>query len=391
MKDLTASLRGHLAGEVTTMATCWKITRTDGTILGFTDHNENIIVSAITYEAATGFTPTSVQSNEKLSVDNLEAEGLIDSSTITEGDLLAGLYDYAGVEIFMVNYSSVGAGLLKLKKGTLGEVTVKQENFTAEVRSLSQNLQQNVGEVYSVDCRANFGDNRCGINLEPDDWQANASFAVNDEVLAVEYDGRRYLCTSSGVSDYVAWSSSNVFSVTLSNGNLDATEATTSATGVIANRTLTRNRYWEIVVSSLGTATASSISFGIHNDTASATYENVAASTRLDGHAFASVIEAGDTLMFAFNASSGYFWIGQNGIWLDGNPSTGTSAYATVAAASSWYHGSVLRVNPLPFLTVLLPSLLRQICPTVSQAHSVQSVLNLFGILEWEVRQLMVL
>lgn len=337
MKSISASLKSHLQGEVTTLATCWKITRSDGIILGFTDHDEDVTISSVLYEAATGFTPTTIQSNESLSVDNLETDGLIDSSTVTDGDLIAGLYDYADVEIFMVNYASVTSGLLLLKKGTLGEVTVKQDQFRAEVRSLSQKLQQTIGEVFSANCRADLGDARCGITLEPNDWQEFVSCAVGNEVLATDYDGRRYVCSTAGISDHAAWSSSAIFNITLSNNNYDAAEATTSATGVIGNRALSGNRYWEIVVGSLGTATASSVSFGIHNSQSNVKYTDVAGSTRIDGNAFASVVQTGDRIMFAVNASAGLFWVGKNGVWLDGNPTAGTSAYATVAAASTWY------------------------------------------------------
>jgi len=37
-KTLNHALAQHLAGEVTTLATCRKITRRDGVVLGFTDH-----------------------------------------------------------------------------------------------------------------------------------------------------------------------------------------------------------------------------------------------------------------------------------------------------------------------------------------------------------------
>ena len=37
-KTISSGLAQHLAGQVTTLATCWKITRRDGVVLGFTDH-----------------------------------------------------------------------------------------------------------------------------------------------------------------------------------------------------------------------------------------------------------------------------------------------------------------------------------------------------------------
>ena len=42
MKPISSSLAAHLAGEVTTLATCWKLMLRDNTVLGFTDHDKNI-------------------------------------------------------------------------------------------------------------------------------------------------------------------------------------------------------------------------------------------------------------------------------------------------------------------------------------------------------------
>jgi hypothetical protein len=53
-KTVSAALAQHLAGEVTTLATCWQITRGDGVVLGFTDHVRDFEVDGITYRAASG-------------------------------------------------------------------------------------------------------------------------------------------------------------------------------------------------------------------------------------------------------------------------------------------------------------------------------------------------
>jgi uncharacterized phage protein (TIGR02218 family) len=47
----------------------------------------------------------------------------------------------------------------------LGEVTLKNGQFIAEVRGLAQKLSQNIVELYSPTCRAVFGDTRCKANL----------------------------------------------------------------------------------------------------------------------------------------------------------------------------------------------------------------------------------
>lgn len=165
MKTLPASLTSHLSQDVTTLATCWKLTRRDGVVMGFTDHDRDLIVSGQSYVAATGFTPTAIAGSAGLAVDNLDVEGMLDSAAISEEDIHAGKYDHAEIEIFMVNYTTPSDGVLPLRTGWLGEVRYTSGKFVAEVRGLTQRLQQRVGELYSPGCRADFGDTRCKINL----------------------------------------------------------------------------------------------------------------------------------------------------------------------------------------------------------------------------------
>lgn len=167
MKNLSPSLSSHLQQEVTTLATCWRITRRDSVVLGFTDHDRNIIVGGDTYLAASGFTPTAISSSSALNVDNLDVEGMLDSSAIDEADLMAGLYDFAEISIFQVNYNAPADGQLLLRTGWLGEVAIREGRFIAEVRGLTQRLGHTIGELYSPSCRATFGDARCKKSLAP--------------------------------------------------------------------------------------------------------------------------------------------------------------------------------------------------------------------------------
>ncbi len=165
MKQISPSLETHLAGEVTTLATCWKLTRRDNTVLGFTSHDRDIAFDAVTYKASTGFTPSSIDNSASFSVDNLDVEGMLSAGDITEADIMAGRYDFAEIEIFQVNYTDLTQGALKLKRGWLGEVAFHKHYFVAEVRGLTQRLSQVMGELYSPSCRATLGDARCKMNL----------------------------------------------------------------------------------------------------------------------------------------------------------------------------------------------------------------------------------
>lgn len=164
MRATSVNLTNHLNQEVTTLATLWKVTRVDGQIFGFTDASKNITYSGVLYRADTGHVPSNITSNAKLSVDNLEVEAVLSSEVITEEDVNAGLWDYAEVEICLVNYKDLTQGILGQRKGWMGSIKLGRTSFIAELRGMAQKLQQQIGELYSPSCRATFGDARCKVN-----------------------------------------------------------------------------------------------------------------------------------------------------------------------------------------------------------------------------------
>jgi hypothetical protein len=165
MKTVSAALKAHLAQETTTLATLWLITRTDGTVFGFTDAASDVVFGGVTFLAATGYSPTNIQTTAALNVDNLEVVSVLDSATITEADMMAGLWDYAAVQIMLVNYLDLSMGSMALRRGWLGQIKTGRSQFTAELRGMAQPLQQAIGRVCLPACDADLGDARCGVNL----------------------------------------------------------------------------------------------------------------------------------------------------------------------------------------------------------------------------------
>lgn len=165
MKELSTALAAHIGASVTTLAMCWKITRRDGTVLGFTDHDVDVRYENVTYLAASGFTPSAVASSSMLNVDDLDVEGMLSANAISENDIMNGAYDYAQIEVFQLNYNDPTQGTLSLRTGWLGEVQTQGDQFVAEVRGLAQQLSQTLGDRYSAGCRANLGDARCRVDL----------------------------------------------------------------------------------------------------------------------------------------------------------------------------------------------------------------------------------
>ena len=61
MKALPEALSLHLATGATTLCWCWRLTRADGTRLGFTDHDRDLTFDGTTFEAAAGFTASEMR------------------------------------------------------------------------------------------------------------------------------------------------------------------------------------------------------------------------------------------------------------------------------------------------------------------------------------------
>ena len=150
--------------------------RLDGTILGFTTHDQNIVYDAgadpvpdadgaITYEAFTGFTPSASAGKSDLAVDNIEFTGFFESESIVEEDIRAGLFDGASISVRIVNWADLTMLSVLLRSGTLGVVKMQNGKFTAEIRGLSYKLTTVLGSLYGPVCRAVFGSGLNGIDL----------------------------------------------------------------------------------------------------------------------------------------------------------------------------------------------------------------------------------
>jgi uncharacterized phage protein (TIGR02218 family) len=151
-----------LNSSVPTLATIIKVTRPDNQVFGFTSFDQDLVVAGVTYEKLSAASPSAVRSTEGTGVDNMDFSGLLNSNKITDVDILAGIWDNSLVELDLVDYTNPGGGVTVILTGKIGEITLKDGQYVAEFRSLSQRLQQEVVDQYTPTCRvAAFGDFQC--------------------------------------------------------------------------------------------------------------------------------------------------------------------------------------------------------------------------------------
>jgi len=157
-------LFAHLDTGITTVCRGWVIRRGDGEVFGFTDHDRDLHFGGVRFRADSGLTAHQLHQTTGLAVDNSEAVGALSDVAVTEQDLLAGRYDAAEVEGWLVDWSNVENRILQFR-GTLGEITRSGGAFRAELRGLAEALNQPQGRSFHRGCAAILGDRTCRFDL----------------------------------------------------------------------------------------------------------------------------------------------------------------------------------------------------------------------------------
>lgn len=189
MKIIPVNLLNHYKEDATTLATIFKITCKDGTKLGFTTYSEDIVLSEepdVIYMAQSGLSKTAIASSNFLNVDNLDVEGFLEDTRINDADIINGKYDKAEVLIAELNYTDTPYQLTKcniLKTGVIGEIKFTKNKWVAELRSLTQYMQTNIGKKIQASCRARFGDSKCGINKATYSFTSTVSTITDNLII----------------------------------------------------------------------------------------------------------------------------------------------------------------------------------------------------------------
>ncbi|MHA6268026.1 DUF2163 domain-containing protein [uncultured Aliiroseovarius sp.] len=176
--SISPEFEAHLGEGVTTVARCWKVTRRDGIVLGFTDHDQDIDFDGVVFRADTGMTARALSQTTGLSTDNTEALGVLNDASISEKDIRAGRYDGAEVEAWLVNWSETNQRHLRFR-GTVGELAREAGGFRAELNGLTEALNQPQGRAYQLPCAAVLGDGMCRFNLSQTGYSVELAVGEN--------------------------------------------------------------------------------------------------------------------------------------------------------------------------------------------------------------------
>ncbi|UWQ30425.1 DUF2163 domain-containing protein [Leisingera sp. M523] len=179
MSCLSNALQAHLQTGVTTLCRAWALERRDGTVLGFTDHDCVLSFDGLRFQPGSGLTARAVSQATGLSVDNTEALGVLSDAAVREVDIEAGRFDGAEVRCWLVNWQNVSMRWLQFR-GSIGEIRRAGGAFEAELRGLTELLNQPLGRIYQKPCTAVLSDAACRFDLE------TPGYAVELQTVAVE-------------------------------------------------------------------------------------------------------------------------------------------------------------------------------------------------------------
>lgn len=256
MKTVPTNLATHLAGEATTVTTIWAITRTDGTIIRLTELDMDLTVDGDVYESAYGYERSALTSSASLDADDVDLEGILNSGFIDREDVTAGLYNSADLTISLVNYLAPEDGVMILHRGKLGEIVITPTGrFQAELASLTSLLQQEILEKASPTCRAQLGDARCTVPINPTVRADEETYSVGDFARVATsggvgqevYANLIYECTTAGTTA----SSAPVFNATAGATTTDGTVVWTAREAWTRNAvvaSVTDNRQFALTI-----------------------------------------------------------------------------------------------------------------------------------------------
>jgi uncharacterized phage protein (TIGR02218 family) len=202
----SAQFEEHLQQRGTTLATLWKIERRDGVKYFYTDHNEPISFNGDLYVPQSGIKASTVTTEATGGVSSLDVEGHIEDDEISDKDILNGLFRDASLEIMLVNYENVSAGVMYLLTGNLGQFTVSGNGWSAEFRGLTHRLKTSFGQNYSRTCRANFTDGTCKVDPSTVTYSGSVTGVQDSLNFSTDVTGFDFNTFEYG---FVEWTSGN--------------------------------------------------------------------------------------------------------------------------------------------------------------------------------------
>jgi uncharacterized phage protein (TIGR02218 family) len=163
---LSAGFAAHVQGRAHNL--CWllRLDLRDGTVLGFTDHDQVIdldlgdAAGLVSYRPDFGMQLSNVQTGVGLDAGNFEVTFPIMAPPrlTTREAFIGGRFNRAETRLMRVVWSNLAAGPRKVMLGNAGEWRVEGDKAIAESRDQRDRLNQTVGRQLQNQCDADYAD-----------------------------------------------------------------------------------------------------------------------------------------------------------------------------------------------------------------------------------------
>jgi uncharacterized phage protein (TIGR02218 family) len=208
VKPWSPVLVSHYGRSTTTLAIFWHVVRQDSQVYGWVEHDRDLAIAGVTYRAAAGLRASAAQTTVDMQPGTLDVSAFLDVST--EADLEAGVWDEAQVTIFEARWDVLPTALDAtqcniLLYGKLGKIDRQTGVFQGQLHGLLEQLDTQIGRVYSATCPWRLGDSRCQVDLGP--WTRTGT------VTGIGADGR-YQFSDSAQGEDDGWFNEGVVTFT---------------------------------------------------------------------------------------------------------------------------------------------------------------------------------
>jgi uncharacterized phage protein (TIGR02218 family) len=172
-------------GALTALALSWRLERADGAGLALTSCDRDLEQDGLLFRAAPGVTPASITRSLGLGPDTGEAAGALSADGLSETDLLLGRWTGARLKLTAIDWTDPAKESVPLLAGELGEVSIRDDSFSAELRGAASRLLKAPCPSTSPECRAAFGDKKCQVDLAGRTKRALVT-AAGDNLLTLD-------------------------------------------------------------------------------------------------------------------------------------------------------------------------------------------------------------
>lgn len=149
---------------------CLRIAPKTGSPIYLTHYVRDLVVSGHTYLSSSGYEFTGFSSTSAFSPGVIDLDGIAGLAGIGYDQVASGVFDGARCYLFATTWNSPIEDDEPIASAILGKTTFKDKQYTIEVMSLVDTLNQSKGRTYTVGCPNTFGGQDyggCKINLGP--------------------------------------------------------------------------------------------------------------------------------------------------------------------------------------------------------------------------------